>query len=101
MIPEYSKPGDTVVKCPRGGYMWPYSGNSQRATCPSCGYKCKVPENQKGMVLSCEDEILVDVDRFDRTVRRALSLGLKRGDRNYRNGIADVFPKKDGGSREF
>jgi len=101
MLPEYSKPGDTIVKCPRGGYMWPYSGNNQRATCPSCGYKCKVTENQKGLVLSCEEEILVDVDRFDRTVRRALSLGLKGGDRDYRNGIAEVFPTMGGVSREF
>jgi len=101
MIPEYAKPGDTVVKCPRCAYVWPYSGDKQYATCPSGGYKCEVAGNQKGMVLSCEDEILVDVDRYDRTVRRALSLGLKRGDRDYRSGIADAFPTKDGGSREF
>ncbi|WP_081603379.1 hypothetical protein [Natrinema altunense] len=101
MIPEYAKPGDTVVECPHCGYEWPYSGNNVRATCPSCGYKCKVAENQKGMVLSCEDEVLIDIDEYDQTVRRALSLGLKRGNRDYRDGIAEAFTTKDGGSHEF
>ena len=101
MIPEYAKPGDTVVNCPRGGYVWPYSGSHLRATCPSCGYKCEVTENQNGIVVSPEDGILVDVDRYDQSVRKALSLGLKRGDREYRSGIAEVFPTKDGDSREF
>jgi len=101
MLPEYAKPGDNVVKCSNCGYVWPYSGNLLCATCPSCGYKCTVAENQEGMVLSCEDETLVDVDLYDHTVRRALSFGLKRGDREYRNGIAEVFPTRDGGSSGF
>jgi len=101
MLPQNAKPGDTVVKCSNCGYVWPYSGNQLCATCPSCGYKRTVAKNQEGMVLSCEDEILVNINKYDNTVRRALSFGLKQGDRDYRTGIAEVFPTRDGGSSGF
>jgi hypothetical protein len=53
------------------------------------------------MVLSSDERRCIKIDQYSQTVRRALSLGLKRGDRDYRNGIADAFPTKGGGSHEF
>ena len=95
MVPENAKPGDTVIECPHGGYVWPYSGSLKLATCPSCGSKCKVSENQQGIVLSCEEEAVVKVDRYGPLVRKALSRGLKRGNRNYRMAIGQAFPTEE------
>jgi hypothetical protein len=58
-------------------------------------------ENQQGMILSTDDQILVETDRYSQTLRRALSLGLKQGDRDYRQGIKDTFPTKQGDCGEF
>lgn len=43
---EMTKDNETPMQCPHCGYIWNYGGNMQKATCPSCGYKCKVEENK-------------------------------------------------------
>ena len=101
MLPEHSKPGDTVVQCNDCGHLWPYSDSKELAACPKCGLNTRVMAHQRGMVLSSDERSCIEIDQYSQTVRRALSLGLKQGDRDYRNGIAEAFPTKDGGSREF
>lgn len=32
------------MKCKQCNYEWRYKGKMQRATCPSCGKKVKVPK---------------------------------------------------------
>lgn len=36
--------GATGVECDKCGYVWDYSGQLARATCPSCGHKVPVRE---------------------------------------------------------
>ena len=37
-----------TIKCKSCGYVWDYTGNKEKATCPSCSIKNKVGENKAG-----------------------------------------------------
>jgi ribosomal protein L37E len=37
---------DVEVECGRCGHTWNYTGDSWKATCPSCGYKTKTPYHE-------------------------------------------------------
>jgi hypothetical protein len=101
MVLDHSRPGDTVVKCNDCEHLWAYSGSRELATCPKCGLNSRVMDHQQGMVLSSDAGIHIKIDRYNQTVRRALSLGLKQGGSDYRKGIAEVFPTTGGEFRGF
>lgn len=99
MLPEYAKPGDRLMVCHNCDYKWGYSGSKKRATCPSCSRKTKVAENQLGMVLLSDSEILLNIEEYDKEVQDVLSLGLRTGDRAFRQKLCETFPTKKGDSR--
>jgi len=37
-----------MTECDKCGYEWDYTGKLKMATCPSCGYKTPVPEDDEG-----------------------------------------------------
>ena len=45
-IKQIMENGKIPMKCNHCGYKWPYSGEMNRATCPSCSGKVKVAENR-------------------------------------------------------
>jgi hypothetical protein len=65
-----------------------------------CGRDTDVMDNQKGMVVTSDEDIRLEIDQYSQFLRRLLVLGLKSGDRDYRSDIADGFTTMDGDSRE-
>lgn len=57
-------------------------------------------DNQKGMVITSDEDIRLEIDQYSQFLRRLLVLGLKSADREYRSNIADEFTTLDGDSRE-
>ena len=45
--------------------------------------------------------VVAKIDRYSPTLHRELSFGLKQGDQDYRQGIREAFPTKQGGCNEF
>lgn len=45
-IKNMAKSNKIPISCNHCGYKWGYSGDKERATCPSCSLKVKVEENR-------------------------------------------------------
>jgi hypothetical protein len=93
---QNDEPGNPIVRCSRENcrYKWAYSGDKEEATCPSCGYKTAVLENQEEIILSGELGAVVETQEFTTRVREALSTVIREGSEKSCKEVAEAFPTR-------
>lgn len=78
------------MNCKKCDYIWLYSGDRERATCPGCGHNNRTVEQQRGLYV--DEKTKIDLTPYSHEVFLLLKRGIETGDEDYREGLKEVFP---------